>query len=160
LQGNGKLTLAMTVYFSYMDCPVDFIPVNENKARLTAFFVLILAIVYLFTGFWLIIAFLVGDFFFRTFNLGRYSPLSFISDAVIKQLKIKNKPVDRAPKRFAAGMGLTFNLIILTLIILHFALAANVLTIILCCFAALESFAGFCAGCYVYFAGKSVLKLF
>jgi hypothetical protein len=33
-----------------MDCPVDFITVNENKARLTAFFVLALGIVYLLTG--------------------------------------------------------------------------------------------------------------
>ena len=143
-----------------MECPVDFISINENKARLTAFFVLVLAVVYLFTGFWLIIAFLVADFSLRAFNLGRFSPLGFISDAVIKQLKIKNKPVDRAPKRFAVGMGLAFNIVILILIFFHFALAANVLTIILCCFGILESFVGFCAGCYVYSAGKSILKLF
>jgi len=143
-----------------MECPVDFIPINENKARLTAFFVLVLAVVYLFTGFWLIMAFLVVDFSLRTFNLGRFSPLGSISDAVIKQLKIKNKPVDRAPKRFAAGVGLAFNSAILVLALFHFALAANMLTVILCCLAILESFVGFCAGCYVYYAGKSMLKLF
>jgi len=143
-----------------MECPVDFIPVNENKARLTAFFVLVLAIIYLFTGFWLVIAFLVFDFSLRTFDFGSFSPLGFLSDAVTKQLKIKNKPVDRAPKRFAAGVGLVFNIAIFILAFSHFTLAVNVLTIVLCCFAILESFAGFCAGCYVYSAGKSVLKLF
>src|ERR1700744_2146697 len=96
-----------------MECPVDFIPINENKARLTAFLVLVIGIVYLLTGFWLLIAFLLIDFALRTFNLGKYSLLGFFSEALIKQLKIKNKPVDRAPKRFAAGVGLVFSLTIL-----------------------------------------------
>src|ERR1700744_6067267 len=91
-----------------MYCPVDFIPINENKARLTAFFVLVLTIVFIATGFWLVVALLFIDFSLRTFNLGKYSLLGFLSDAIIKQLKIKNKPVDRAPKRFAAGVGMVF----------------------------------------------------
>src|ERR1700743_553267 len=102
-----------------MECPVDFIPINENKARLTAFLVLVIGIVYLLTGFWLLIAFLLIDFALRTFNLGKYSLLGFLSDALIKQLKIKNKPVDRAPKRFAAGVGLVFNAAILITIFFH-----------------------------------------
>ena len=61
-----------------MECPVDFVTVNENKIRVIAFFVLILAIVYLFLGLWLIMAFLVVDFLLRTFNLGKFSLLAFI----------------------------------------------------------------------------------
>ncbi len=141
-----------------MECPVDFVQINENKVRIIAFFVLVLAIVYLFTGLWLIMAFLVVDFLLRTFNLGKFSLLAFLSDAVIKQLKIKAKPVDRAPKRFAAAMGLVFTAIILLLSIFQFAVFADILTVVLCCFAALESLAGFCAGCYVYAAGKILLK--
>ena len=95
------------------DCPVDFISVNENKIRLVAFFVFVLAIVFLITNLWLIMAFLIVDFFLRAYNFGKYSLLGILSDAVVKQLKIKNKPTDRAPKRFAAGVGLIFTIGIL-----------------------------------------------
>jgi len=141
-----------------MECPVDFITVNENKARLTAFFVLVLTCVYLLTGFWLIMAFLLFDFAVRVFNLGKYSLLGFISDAVIKQLKIKNKPVDRAPKRFAAMVGLVFVAAILLTCVLHLGIATTSLAIVMAVFAFLESFFAFCAGCYVYSIGKAILK--
>lgn len=141
-----------------MECPVDFVTINENKVRVIAFFVLTLAIVYLFTNTWLIMAFLVLDFTLRVFNLGRFSLLAFLSDAVIKQVKIKAKPVDRAPKRFAAMVGLIFTTGILVSYFLHFLMLANGLTVVMCCFAALESFVGFCAGCYVYSARKFLFK--
>ncbi len=139
-----------------MECPVDFIKINENKARLTAFFVLVLTLVYLRTGFWLIMAFLMVDFALRTFNLGNYSLLGFISDAVIKQLNIKNKPVDRAPKRFAAGVGLVFTAAILVAFFLGLPFVPMVLAVIIALFAMLESFFGFCAGCYVYDFGRKI----
>jgi len=139
-----------------MECPVDFIKINENKARLTAFFVLVLTLVYLRTGFWLIMAFLMVDFAIRAFNLGKYSLIGFVSDAVIKQLNIKNKPVDRAPKRFAAGVGLVFTAAILAVFLLAVPLAPMILAVIMALFALLESFFGFCAGCYVYDFGKKI----
>jgi len=143
-----------------MDCPIDFVKINENKARLIAFFVLVLTLVYLKTGFWLIIAFLFVDFVLRAVNLGKYSLLGFLSDAIIKQLKIKNKPVDRAPKRFAAMIGAVFTVAILVTSFLLLPIAAFLLAAILAVFATLESFFSFCAGCYVYSAGKFVVKLF
>ena len=139
-----------------MDCPVDLIKINENKARLTAFFVLVLTLVYLKTGFWLIMAFLMVDFTLRAFNLGKYSLLGFIGDAVIKQLNIKNKPVDRAPKRFAAAVGLVFTATILAAFFLGIKLVPMVLAVVMALFALLESFFGFCAGCYVYDFGKKI----
>lgn len=143
-----------------MHCPVDFIKINENKARLTAFFVLVLTLVYLATSFWLIIAFLFVDFILRATNLGKYSLLGFISDAVIKQLKIKPKPVDRAPKRFAAMVGAVFTAAILVSIILQAYIPALYLGVVLSFFAFLESIFAFCAGCYVYSAGKYVISKF
>lgn len=133
-----------------IQCPVDFVSMNENKARLTALFVLILGTVFLVTGLWFIMAFLVIDFLLRANNLGKYSLLAILSDVVIKQLKIKNKPTDRAPKRFAAGVGLVFTLGILVLTLLHLDTATLLVTLVLLLFAFLESFVGFCAGCYVY----------
>jgi hypothetical protein len=141
-----------------MECPLDYISINENKARLTALFVLLLTAVYLLTGFWLIMAFLVADFALRALNLGKYSLLGFISDKVIKQLKIKYKATDRAPKRFAAMVGLAFTTAILIACILNLGLTGIVLALIMTAFAFLESFLGFCAGCYVYSIGKAIFK--
>ncbi|MDB5142357.1 MAG: hypothetical protein JWQ66_1070 [Mucilaginibacter sp.] len=144
-----------------IQCPVDFVSINENKARLTAFFVLVLGTVFLITGLWGIgiVAFLVLDFFLRANNWGKYSLLAILSDAVIRQLKIKNKPTDRAPKKFAAGVGLLFTIGILILALLHLTTATVIVTIILLLFAFLESFVGFCAGCYVYSVLQIVSKL-
>jgi hypothetical protein len=69
---------------------------------------------------------------------------------LFQRFKAKNKPTDRAPKRFAAGTGLVFSILIVAAALLHLALISLVLTLVLIFFAALESLAGFCAGCYVY----------
>ena len=141
-------------------CPVDFVLINENKARLTAFFVLVLTIIFLATSLWIIMAFLTIDFFLRANNWGKYSLLAILSDAVIKQFSIKNKPTDRAPKRFAAGVGLLFTTVILILTFLHVSILTIVGTSVLLLFAFLESFVGFCAGCYVYSILQKTTKLF
>jgi hypothetical protein len=133
-----------------LECPVDFISVNENKVRTVAFFVMSLSAIYLATGLWIIFAFLSIDFFLRANNLGKYSLLALISDALIKQFKIGLKPVDQGPKRFAALIGFIFSLTILILSLTHLYLAANVFTVVLLAFAFLESIVGFCAGCYAY----------
>ena len=133
-----------------MQCPVDFVSMNENKARVTAFFVLLLGGTFLITNSWVIMAFLVIDFLLRANNLGKYSLLAILSDVVIKQFNIKNKPTDRAPKRFAAGVGLLFTAGILILTLLNLTTAVLIVTSVLILFAFLEAFLGFCAGCYVY----------
>jgi hypothetical protein len=143
-----------------IQCPVDFVLINENKARLTAFFVFALTIVFLVTDLWIIIAFLIIDFFLRVNNWGKYSPLSILSDAIIKQLKIKYKPTDRAPKKFAAGVGLLFTAGILILDFFQLTTLVIIVTAVLVFFAFLESFIGFCAGCYVYNALKKTSNLF
>jgi hypothetical protein len=143
-----------------VQCPVDFVLINENKARLTAFFVLILGAIFLITGLWIIIAFLTFDFFLRVNNWGKYSLLGIISDAVIRQLNIKNKPTDRAPKRFAAGVGFVFTASILILTFFHLNVPTFLITAVLLFFAFLESVLGFCAGCYVYSAFQKISKPF
>jgi hypothetical protein len=133
-----------------IDCPIENVMVNEVRVRIIAFIVLLLAILYLITDSWIIIALLLIDFALRAFNYTAYSPLSLISGVIVKKLKLKNKPVDRAPKRFAAIVGTTFLAIILVSITTDMLTASKLITVILIVFASLESFAGFCAGCYVY----------
>ena len=133
-----------------LECPVDFITVNENKVRLTALNVFILAVVYIVVPNWIIPAFLTIDFFLRGFNFGKYSLLHLLSDKEVKLFGIKAKPIDQAPKRFAAKIGFFFSIAILAATVFSFTTTGIALAIVLTLFAFLESFLGFCAGCYVY----------
>jgi len=135
---------------SQLDCPVDFIKVDENRVRVVAFFVLLFVLFYLVNGNPLSVVLLLTDFLLRAFNFNAYSPLSFISGAVVKQAGLKAKPVDRASKRFASFAGVFFLIAILITMLLQYPLASKMLAVVMIVFASLESFAGFCAGCYVY----------
>ncbi|MGF7082105.1 DUF4395 domain-containing protein [Mucilaginibacter sp. UYCu711] len=139
-----------------LECPVDFVTINENRARMVAFLVLMLVVLCFGTANWLIAAFLLVDFALRSFYLNKFSPLAIIAGVLIKLLQLKNKPVDRAPKRFAAFVGLSFMVMILLALLTGFITTAKAVLIVIMIFAALESLAGFCAGCYVY----SYLKRF
>jgi hypothetical protein len=121
---------------------------SEGKIRLTAFFVLLLIIVYMITGIGPIPVFLLLDFTLRGFGLGAYSPLAWISGRLAAAFKLPAKPVYMPPKRFAARVGFLF---CLAIVVAHYAdLSTLILSAIIALFAALESLAGFCAGCYVY----------
>jgi hypothetical protein len=121
---------------------------NEGKIRLTAFFVLLLIVVYMITDTGLVPVFLLLDFTLRGFGFGAYSPLAFLAGLLARALKLPAKPVYMPPKRFAARVGFLF---CLAIVVAHYAdLSTLVLSCILVLFAALESLVGFCAGCYVY----------
>ena len=135
---------------SNIECPVDFITINENQARLTAFQTFVWVIVWVFTGFMVIPACLAIDFLLRAANLGKFSPLNIISGFLVRRLSIPNRPVDRAPKRFAAWVGFLFLTAIFLLSVFQLGLAAEIVAGVLVIFAFLEAFVRFCAGCYVY----------
>ncbi|MGC4102055.1 DUF4395 domain-containing protein [Ferruginibacter sp.] len=144
-----------------LECPVDFVTVNENKVRLIALHVLILGIIFIVFPHWGIAAFLTIDFFLRGFNFGKYSLLGIISQKEVELFKVRSKPIDQAPKRFAAKIGFFFSAAITITSLLDYGTAAMALAGILVVFALLESFLGICAGCYVYtyykkFFGRSV----
>jgi hypothetical protein len=132
------------------ECPVDFITVNENRVRIIALWVLLFVVASFFTYALPIFIFLAIDFFLRAFNFGKFSPLNILSGAIVKQFDIPNKPIDQAPKRFAAGIGFVLSVLVSLLLLAGLLKAVFVLTIIFASFAFLESFLSFCAGCYVY----------
>lgn len=141
-----------------LSCPVDFVLINENKARMIAAFVLLLMSVYLLTHWWPIIAYLIVDFLLRAAKWGKYSLLGKISDLAIHVFHIKNKPVDRAPKRFAAGVGFVITFAMAIFIAFEFITTVTILGYALIIFAFLESALGFCAGCYIYSYGKKIFN--
>ncbi|MES2520155.1 MAG: DUF4395 domain-containing protein [Bacteroidota bacterium] len=132
--------------------------INERKVRAIAFVVLLLGLLYLLIPNPLIPILLVLDFGLRSFDLGKYSPLATLSDAIINYFKLPAKPIFYPPKRFATRIGLVFSL---TILALHLtSINAQFIVGILVLFAALESLAGICAGCYVYNWLQPILQKF
>jgi hypothetical protein len=128
---------------------LNVMTIDEIKIRLTAFWVLLLAAGYILLGYPAIPLVLVADFFLRSFNLGRWSPLFRLSAGTAALLHWKGKPVYLPAKRFAARVGL-FVSILMAVFGLAGSPVALGLGVLLALFAALESLAGFCAGCYLY----------
>lgn len=130
--------------------PINFVLINRNKVRLTAFSVFILSVIYIATGSMVVAAFLTLDFGLRAFKLGQFSLLNGISNTIIDFGGIETLPVNQAPKIFAARIGLFISISILTAEITSFVITAQIIAGILALFAFLESVKGFCAGCYIF----------
>ncbi len=77
--------------------------------------------------------------------------MGLLATRVIAPRIAQPRLVPGPPKRFAQTVGLIFSV---TALVLHFvaglSVAAGVVLAVLTTFAALESFLGFCAGCFVF----------
>jgi hypothetical protein len=133
-----------------IECPVDGVTVDENRARIGAFFLFFLGVGYVISGSWLFPAFLLVDFILRAAGQPAYSLVAITSGVSARLLKVKSKPTDRGPKRFAAATGAVFSGLVLLAQVVGWHTVSISLTGVLLIFASLESFVGFCAGCYVY----------
>lgn len=140
----------------YISCPVSHILVNENRVRIVALFVFLASLTYLLVPYWAIPAFLTIDFFLRGFGKGRYSLFSILSGWIVRKLSIKDKPIDQAPKLFAARLGFAMAGLLFILDVFFPWQLAYGIAAVLVLFSFLESALGFCAGCYVY----SLIKRF
>ena len=113
--------------------------------------VVILSIIVLATGQWWLMFLLAYGFLARVATGPTLSPMGLLATRVIAPRIAQPRPVPGPPKRFAQTVGLIFSL---TALVLHFAaglsVAAGVVLAVLTVFAALESFLGFCAGCFVF----------
>jgi len=133
-----------------VSCPADFVQMNENKARLIASQVFLITLFIALFSSWMVSALLAIDFLLRAFNLNRYSILAKSADLLITLFGIGSKPVDQAPKRFAARIGLTLSVGITVLYIINYPIIATSLSGVLIFFSFLESVFAFCAGCHLY----------
>lgn len=142
-----------------LSCPVDFVTVNENKVRLIALQVFIVSIAIFIFQHWLLIILLTVDFFLRSFDLNKFSPLAAISAGIIRLFSIGVKPINQGPKRFAARIGLIFSIAILLSYYAGYPTVVASLAAVLITFSFLESFFSFCAGCHVYTYLKKIFNI-
>ncbi|PWS31312.1 DUF4395 domain-containing protein [Pedobacter paludis] len=133
-----------------LSCPVSAERGNESVIRIVAFLVALITIVcILFSNYWTML-FLVFDFGIRAFFSGKLSVLKLISIQLAKAFSITPKMTDLAPKKFAATLGCIFSLFIAVFYLLNFQTIADILAVVMLCFAVLESLFAICVGCYVY----------
>ena len=136
--------------FKQIICPVSPDRVDENQVRLTALGVILTMGGYFITGNWIFPAFLVVDFYIRAFTVFPYSALSWLARAGIRALGTPPVYINRAPKMFAARIGLVLTSITTLAALLAMPLLAGVTAATLVLFAFLECGINFCAGCWVY----------
>lgn len=130
-------------------CPISDEKINKVVVRQTGFLVAVLSIIYAFTFNPWILVFLGIDFVIRAFSIFRFSPLSFISCGIVIILKTKPVMIDKAPKIFAARVGLLFTIVGGVLFFIT-PVISMIVILLLSLFATMESLFDFCVGCVVY----------
>lgn len=131
-------------------CPISSETVNQSIVRTTAFFTVLLLLAGLFSNLKWIALLLCFDFFIRGFTDLPLSPLRRAARAQVKLLRRKPKPIDAAPKRFAARLGFVVSAVIAILAFSGFHQAAHIVTQLFVLLAGLEAFLGICLGCRIY----------
>lgn len=131
-------------------CPVSGQKINENVARIAALITIAVMVAGVIFKSPLLLLALSADFALRAFTSGSYSPIKYASKQLFRLSWLTEKIGDAAPKKFAAGMGFVFSIVIAVLQLTHFYLLANVAATVLLFCASLEAFAGYCLGCVIY----------
>ncbi len=131
-------------------CPISLVRVDQNVARVTGGFVVLVAVSAVFLGSGWTLAALALDFVFRGSPLVAGSPLRALACAAVRVAGARPLMVDAAPKRFAARIGAGMSAVAAVLMLSgSTAAGASVAGVLVFC-ALLESALGFCLGCKMY----------
>ena len=135
---------------SYAFCPVSDKKVNERVARINGIFTVLLLSASGFTNSIVPVIFLAIDFFLRSFDFSRYSPVAFSSRGIVSYLGLSPSMINAGPKIFAARIGLILSSLIIAFFFLHAYLPALSVAGILGLFSFLEGAFGICVACEIY----------
>lgn len=126
-------------------------PVNDVAARTVASGVVIVAVLFVVTGWgWVLIPLTYG-FIARVLTGPTLSPLGRIATQVVApRLPEHEKLVPGPPKRFAQAIGVVFTVTASVLFLLDLTTASRVVIALLAVAAFLEAAFGFCLGCKVF----------
>ena len=136
--------------FNQLVCPVSTERVDENRVRTTAFGILTIMGLFFMTNNPVFPAILMLDFYIRAFTRLKYSPVSFLAHLFVKAMGTEPVWIDKAPKMFAARVGLLLTSLTLGAALLQLPLLATITGATLVLFSFLECGLNFCAGCWVY----------
>jgi hypothetical protein len=131
-------------------CPVSNERINESLTRLNALFTILLIAAGFYFNSVVFPLILLTDFYIRAFTRSKLSPVSYVSSSLVRFLHLGKKPIDKAPKIFAARLGFVMTLAIAILFFMQLYTASMIVAGILVLFATLEFAFGICAGCLIY----------
>ena len=135
---------------SYIFCPVSDQRINEKVARINGLFTAALTALFAVTGNILPVAFLLADFFMRSFYLSQYSLLAVTSRGIVNVLGLHNNLINAGPKIFAARIGLLLSALIIVAYMFKLTVPALTFAGILGLFSFLEGALGLCVACEIY----------
>ncbi len=131
-------------------CPISNERIPEHLPRVTAFYVLLIFILYLVSGNLLLVVFLAFDFLLRGFNRSKFSVINQVAKQTSKALSLQSPFIDKAPKIFAARLGGAIAVLIILLHLLDLHIGAKSLALTVSFLATLECVLNLCVGCYIY----------
>ncbi len=128
-------------------CPISKTQIDGNVARLNG----LISLVFIALGtynkiFWIL---LTIDFTLRSFII-KYSPIANFSRLILNNINITPKPIDAAPKLFAAKIGLIMSVILIAVSLLGYSSTAFYFSIFFSIPVFLETFFSYCLGCQMY----------
>ena len=130
-----------------LSCPISHILVDENIVRLNGLF----SLLFVFLGYfqpWILLL-LALDYFIRAFTR-KHSPITDLSRWITKHLKLSPKPIDGAPKKFAAKIGAVMSTLLLATLFFELYLPAFIIFTVFSLAISLETFFNYCVGCQIY----------
>lgn len=147
MKGSGIVETAVGT----LACPVSTLKIDATAARINGIIVTALLLGALFVPAPWVLAILVVDFAIKVFVGFRVSPICALSRGTARLFGATPRPVDQAPKRFAAELGFVFSSLGLVFgVLLGTSVAYSVVVGMFAICAILEGVAGFCVGCFIY----------
>lgn len=122
---------------------------DENVVRIIAGLVLLIATLALVLQSRTLFLLLTIDFALRAFTY-QPAPLAAVAKLIARSLQLSPYPVFAAPKRFAAGLGFGFSLLLFILFSFNLPPIAYVAGSLLLLCALLEAAFRICVGCYIF----------
>ena len=146
---NGTKSTKLQVFRGTFSFPH---PVNEVAARWVAGMVVALTLTIILTDLYWLMFVLAYGFLARVLTGPKLSPMGLLATRVlVPTFGNRQKIVAGPPKRFAQSVGLMFSsaALVLTYGFGLVGVAKGVMGVLVL-FAAMESFLGFCAGCFIF----------
>lgn len=131
-------------------CPISDNYIDENIARMNAFFTFGLVLIFLLTPFKWIIFLLAADFLLRRILQGKFSVVSRISNLTTGALALKKVSINAGPKMFAANVGFALSILAALFYFTGLHYVSYALAGTLAFFTMLESVFNICAACILY----------
>lgn len=131
-------------------CPISFNKVNESVARSSAVFTVIIAGLYLYSGWSILPLLLFIDFYLRGFGDPKYSIIASVGKTIANSLKFPKKMINAGPKIFAAQVGSILTGVAVLAHYFEYPGIGFYVIAILAFFALLEGALGICVACKLY----------